>query len=235
MASNNKYINALKAAFPNTVPILAGFGFLGITFGIYMNVSGFGLVYPLLMSLAIFAGSMEFVAVNMLLGGFDPLQALAMALMINARHLFYGISMLDRYKGTGKKKLYLIFGLCDETFSINYTTTVPEGVDKGWFMFFVTALDQLYWVAGTVAGWLIGNILPFSTEGLDFVLVAMFVAIFLDQWMKEQSRVSGVIGLGLSLTCLIVFGADQFIIPSMVAILIALTVLRGTIERRMAQ
>lgn len=102
---------ALKCAFPHTLPILAGFLFLGITYGIYMNVSGFSFWYPMLMSMTIFAGSMEFVAVNLLLGAFDPLQALVMTLMINARHLFYGISMLDKYRGTGWKKWYLIFGM----------------------------------------------------------------------------------------------------------------------------
>lgn len=123
---NTKYRKALKAAFPYTIPIFAGFWFLGLTYGIYMNVSGFSFWYPCLMSLTIFAGSVEFVAVNMLLGAFDPLQAFAMTLMINARHLFYGISMLDRYKGTGLKKFYLIFGMCDESFSINYTANIMK-------------------------------------------------------------------------------------------------------------
>ena len=137
-----KIITALKAAFPNTVPILAGFLFLGITYGIYMRTSGFSFIYPMLMSLTIFAGSVEFVAVNLLLGAFNPLQALAVTVMLNARHLFYGISMLDKYKGTGWKKFYLIFGMCDESFSINYTAYIPERVDRGWFMFFVTLLNH---------------------------------------------------------------------------------------------
>ena len=139
---------ALKAAFPATVPILAGFLFLGMTYGIYAHTLGFNFLYPLLMSLTIFAGSMEFVTVNMLLGAFDPFSAFLMALMINARHLFYGIAMLDKFKGTGLKKIYLIYGMCDETFSVNYITDVPKGIDRGWFMFFVTLLNQLYWVAG---------------------------------------------------------------------------------------
>ena len=131
---------ALKAAFPYTVPILAGFLFLGMTYGVYMNVSGFSFLYPMFMSLTIFAGSMEFVAVSLLLSAFAPLQALLLTLMINARHLFYGISMLDKYKGTGWKKIYLIFGMCDESFSINCTAQIPQGVDRGWFMFFVWLL-----------------------------------------------------------------------------------------------
>lgn len=127
--TQNKYIKSLKAAFPHTVPILAGFLFLGMTYRIYMNVSGFNFVYPMLMSMTIFAGSVEFVTVNLLLGSFDPVQAFVMALMLNARHIFYGISMLDKFKGTGLKKIYLIFGMCDETFSVNYTADVPKDVD----------------------------------------------------------------------------------------------------------
>ena len=122
---------AFKAAFPYTVPIFAGFWFLGISYGIYMNVSGFHWIFPALMSLTIFAGSVEFIVVNLLLGSFNPIQAFILAFMVNARHLFYGISMLDKYRGLGMKKLYLIFGLCDESFSINYTAKIPEGVDKG--------------------------------------------------------------------------------------------------------
>ena len=141
---------ALFAAFPNTIPILAGFLFLGMTYGIYMNVSGFSFWYPCLMSLTIFAGSVEFVAVNLLLGAFHPIQALAMTLMLNARHLFYGISMLDRFRGLGLKKIYLIFGMCDETFSINYTAEIPPDVDRGWFMFFVTTgLQARLWAASS--------------------------------------------------------------------------------------
>lgn len=222
---------ALKCAFPHTLPILAGFLFLGITYGIYMNVSGFSFWYPMLMSMTIFAGSMEFVAVNLLLGAFDPLQALAMTLMINARHLFYGISMLDKYRGTGWKKWYLIFGMCDESFSVNYTAQVPEDVDRGWFMFFVTLLNQLYWVTGATLGGIFGSFLHFNTEGLDFVMTAMFVVIFLNQWLKEKNHASSLLGLGLSLLCLIAFGGDNFILPAMAAILAALTLLRRPLEK----
>lgn len=221
---------ALKAAFPHTIPIFAGFWFLGMTYGIYMNVSGFSFWYPMLMSLTIFAGSMEFVAVNLLLGAFDPLQALVMTLMINARHLFYGISMLDKYRGTGWKRFYLIFGMCDESFSINYTAEVPEDVDKGWFMFFVTLLNQFYWFFGATLGGLFGSLIHFDTEGLDFVMTAMFVVIFLEQWLKEKNHISAVMGILLSLLCLIAFGADNFIIPTMLAIFISLTLMRGKLE-----
>lgn len=222
---------AFRAAFPHTIPIFAGFWFLGLTYGILMNTSGFSFWYPCLMSLTIFAGSVEFVAVNLLLGAFNPLQALTMTLMINARHLFYGISMLDRYKGTGWKKFYLIFGMCDESFSINYTANIPQDVDKGWFMFFVTALNHFYWFSGATLGGLFGSLLTFNTEGLDFVMTAMFVVIFMEQWLKDKRHTSQLLGLGLSLLCLIAFGAEGFLIPSMLAILGVLTMLRKPLER----
>lgn len=231
MAKTDKYITALKAAFPFTIPIFAGFTFLGLTYGIYMNVSGFPFWYPLVMSLTIFAGSMEFVAVNLLLGAFDPVQAFAMALMLGARHLFYGISMLDKYRGTGLKKLYLIFGMCDESFSINCTVQVPEGVDRGWFMFFVTLLNQLYWVSGATLGGIFGSLIRFNTQGLDFVMTAMFVVIFLEQWLKEKNHISSLLGLGLTALCLLAFGPDRFMIPSMAAILGVLLLLQKPLEK----
>lgn len=217
---------ALKYAFPHTIPILAGFLFLGITYGIYMNVSGFSFWYPMLMSLTVFAGSVEFVTVNLLLGAFNPVQALAVTLMLNARHLFYGISMLDKYRGTGIKKIYLIFGMCDESFSINYTAEIPEDVDRGWFMFFVTLFNHFYWFAGATLGGIFGSLIHFNTNGLDFVMTAMFVVIFMDQWMKEKQHASAVTGLLISLLCLIAFGADNFMIPAMLAILVLLTLLQ---------
>ena len=134
---------AFKAAFPHTVPILAGFLFLGAAYGILMRTKGFSFVYPMIMSVTIFGGSLEFVTVSMLLSSFAPLETLILTLMIQSRHLFYGLAMLDKYKGTGLKKLYLIFGMCDETFSVNCTADIPEGVDKGWFYYFVTLLNEL--------------------------------------------------------------------------------------------
>lgn len=221
---------AFRCAFPHTIPIFAGFWFLGLTYGVYMNVSGFRFWYPMLMSLTIFAGSAEFVAVNLLLGAFDPLQALAMTLMINARHLFYGLSMLDKYRGTGWKKPFLIFGMCDESFSINYTAEIPEDVDRSWFMFFVTLLNHVYWFSGATLGGIFGSLIHFNTEGLDFVMTAMFAVIFMEQWLKEKRHTSALLGVGLSLLCLLVFGPGNFIIPAMLAILAALTGLRGRLE-----
>lgn len=223
--------NSFKAAFPQTIPILAGFLFLGITYGIYMNSLGFSPVYPMFMSLTIFAGSMEFVAANLLLGAFDPLQAFAMTLMINARHIFYGISMLDKYKGTGLKKIYLIFGMCDESFSVNYSAQIPPGADKGWFMFFVTLLNQLYWFTGATLGGIFGSVITFSTRGMDFAMTALFTVIFIEQWLKDKKHTSALLGLGISFLCLIAFGRDDFIVPSMAGILGMLTLLRKPLEK----
>ena len=222
---------ALKAAFPQTLPIFAGFWFLSLAYGIYMNASGFSFVYPMFMSLLIYGGSLEFVAVEMLLSPFAPVQVLIMTLLIQARHLFYGISMLEKFRGLGWKKFYLIFGMCDETFSINYTAQIPEDVDRGWFMFFVTLLNHLYWFSGATIGGLIGSLFTFDTSGISFVMTAMFVVIFLEQWLKEKNHISSLIGLGLSAACLLLFGADSFMLPTMIAIIALLAALKKPLER----
>lgn len=221
---------ALKAAFPCTIPIFTGFWFLGLTYGIYMKVSGFSFVYPMLMSLLIFGGSLEFIMVEMLLSPFAPLQVFIMALLIQARHLFYGISMLGKFKGTGWKKFFLIFGMCDETFSVNYTAEIPEDVDKGWFMLWVTFLNQFYWVSAATTGGLIGSLLKFDTTGISFVMTAMFVVIFLEQWLKEKNHVSSLVGIAVSVLCLIFFGEDSFMLPTMAAIVLLLTLSRKKLE-----
>lgn len=223
---------ALQTAFPQTIPIFTGFCFLGLAYGIYMNASGFSFVYPMFMSLLIFGGSLEFVAVEMLLSPFAPFSVIIMTLLIQARHLFYGISMLDKYKGMGWKKFYLIFGMCDESFSINCSAEIPDDVDKGWFMFFVTLLNQFYWVASATLGGLIGSFLKINTDGISFVMTAMFVVIFLDQWLKEDSHISSLIGIIVSAICLICFGADSFMLPTMACILLLLTVFRKNIEKK---
>ena len=207
--NTNAWLPALKAAFPLTIPICLGFLFLGASYGILMGTKGFSFVWPMCMSAFIFAGSMEFVTVNLLLSAFNPLAGFLLALMVNARHLFYGLSMLGKFKGLGWKRPYLIFGMCDETFAINSTAKIPAGIDRGWFYFWVTLCNQLYWVTGATLGGLIGAHLPFNTDGLDFVLTALFLVIFLDQWLdgKHRERLSAVIGVLTSLACLLIFGA----------------------------
>lgn len=225
-------IKALKVAFPQTIPIFTGFWFLGMAYGIYMNASGFSFVYPLFMSLLIYGGSLEFVAVEMLLSPFAPLQTFIMALLIQARHLFYGLSMLDKFKGLGWKKYYLIFGMCDETFSINCSADIPEDVDRGWFYFWVTLLNQFYWSAAATTGGIVGSLLKIDTSGISFVMTAMFVVIFLEQWLKEKEHSASLIGLTVSVLCLIVFGPDSFMVPTMVLIVGLLTLLRKPLEKK---
>ena len=222
---------AFFAAFPNTIPIFAGFLFLGIAYGIYMNQSGFKFYYPMFMSFIIFAGSVEFATVSWLLGSFDPVNIFFLTLMINARHLFYGLSMLEKYNIPGWKKLYLIYGMCDESFSINATVDVPKDIDKGLFMFFVTMLNQIYWVSGATIGGIFGIFIPFDTKGIEFVMTALFVVIFLENWLKEKDHSASVIGLFISLICLTVFKGTNFIIPSMIIILSVLTLLRGRLQK----
>lgn len=222
---------AFFAAFPNTIPILAGFLFLGIAYGIYMNQSGFKFYYPMFMSFIIFAGSVEFATVSWLLGSFDPVNIFFLTLMINARHLFYGLSMLEKYNIPGWKKLYLIYGMCDESFSINATVDVPKDIDKGLFMFFVTMLNQIYWVAGATIGGIFGSFIPFDTRGIEFVMTALFVVIFLENWLKEKDHNASVIGLFISFICLMIFKGTNFIIPSMIIILSILTLLRGRLQK----
>ena len=222
---------AFFEAFPNTIPILAGFLFLGIAYGIYMNQSGFKFYYPMFMSFIIFAGSVEFATVSWLLGSFDPVNIFFLTLMINARHLFYGLSMLEKYNIPGWKKLYLIYGMCDESFSINATIDVPKDIDRGWFMFFVTMLNQIYWVAGATIGGIFGSFIPFDTKGIEFVMTALFVVIFLENWLKEKDHSASVIGLFISFICLIIFKGTNFIIPSMIIIRSVLTLLRGRLEK----
>ena len=222
---------ALAAAFPHTLPILTGFAFLGMAYGINMSVSGFSFLYPMLMAITIYGGSLEFVCVSMLLSSFSPVAAFLMALLIQARHLFYGVAMLDKYRDLGWKRFYLIFGLTDETFSINCSTDVPEGIDRGWFYFFVTLLNQLYWVSAATLGGLLGSLITFDTMGLDFVMTAMFVVIFLEQWLKEKQHLSSLIGVGASVLCLMIFGKDSFLVPAMIVILCMLTLCRKPIEK----
>ena len=170
MHSKSPAVAALKAAFPHTIPIFAGFLFLGMTYGVYMRTSGFSFWYPMIMSVVIFGGSLEFVATSMLLAPFAPVQVFLTAVMIQARHLFYGISMLDKYKGTGWKKPYLIYAMCDETFSVNYTAEIPEGVGRGWFYFFVSLLDEFYWFLGATLGGILGGL----STGMPIVFRAAF-------------------------------------------------------------
>lgn len=228
---NHRAMAALRAAFPHTIPVLCGFSFLGMAYGLLMSANGFGPFWSLLTSLAVFAGSMQYVGVGLLAAGASPPYVFLMTLIINARHLFYGISMLDRLKGA-RFKPYLIFALCDESFSILCCTDAPEDVDSDWFRFFIAFLDQCYWVLASFVGGLLGGLIHFDTTGIDFVLTALFVVIFLNQWHTRKNRVPAVLGVACTAACLLIFGPSNFLIPSMAAILILLTLLRAPLERQ---
>jgi len=223
---------ALKVAFPYTIPILTGYLFLGAAWGILMSSKGYSVIWTALISLFTYAGSMQYVAVSLLALGFNPLYAFLMTLMVNARHLFYGIVMLEKYKGTGKFKPYLIFGLTDETFSILCSTKPPEGINKNWFMFFVTLLDHAYWVLGCTLGTIIGTMFTINTKGLDFVLTSLFVVIFINQWKSTHNHLPVFIALGSSIICRLIFGPANFIIPAMILIIFFVTVLKKPIKLR---
>jgi 4-azaleucine resistance transporter AzlC len=217
---------AWQAAFPHTIPVMTGFIFLGIAYGILMCQKGYGWPWILLASGLIYAGSLQFVGVSLLSGAFNPLYALLIALLINARHLFYGISMLEKYSGLGKLKPYLIFGLTDETFSILCSVQAPPQVEKPHFMLAVTMLHHVYWLAGGLIGGLIGPLLTFNTQGIDFVMTAFFVVIFLNQWRAQKNHLPALIGLGTAMLSLLIFGAENFIIPAMILIIACLSLLR---------
>ncbi|MDD2373967.1 MAG: AzlC family ABC transporter permease [Eubacteriales bacterium] len=223
---------ALKAAWPLTIPVLTGYLVLGAAYGVLMDSIGYGLGWTFLASLTTYAGSMQFVAVSLLAAGFNPVNTAVMTLMVNARHIFYGLSMLGRFEGMGRAKAYLIFGLTDETFSVLSAHEAPEGIDKRSFVLAVTLLDHFYWVSGGVIGSLLGGALEISTQGLEFVLTALFTVIFLDQWRVVANRLPALMGIIASLMALWVFGPSNFIIPTLLIILGSVAAGRKLLDRK---
>ena len=220
-----------RYALLRTLPVMAGYLVLGLGFGVLLQSKGYGLGWALAMSLLVYAGSMQYVAVDLLAGGASLIAAALMTLTVNARHLFYGISMVERYRDAGPAKPYLIFALTDETYSLVCSGEVPEGVDRRGYFFLVSLLDQLYWVAGSAAGALVGSLLPFDSTGIDFSMTALFLGGMTEQWRASRDHTPALVGLGVSLACLVVFGADNFLIPAMIGITLALTLLRGPLQR----
>lgn len=222
---------AFRSAFPHTIPLLTGFLVLGAAYGTLMQSKGYGVLWSVLMSAVAFCGSMQFVAITLLTTVFNPLQAFLLSLMVNARHLFYGISLLEKYRGLGKVRGFLIYVLCDETFSITSSIAPPDGIKRGYFYFCISFLNYFYWVLGTFLGGLAGNFIAFDTTGLDFVLTALFVVLFLEQMRSKDNRASGLVGVAGALLGLMLFGAEQLIIPSMCIILLLLLVGRKRLCR----
>ena len=208
--------SALRAAFPVTIPVLTGFTCLGLAYGVLMETKGYGPLWATLMSAIAFGGSMQFVAITLLTTVFDPIQAFLLSIMVNARHIFYGLSFLDKYKGLGKIRAYLIYTLCDESFSLISTVEPPEHVEKKDFYFWISFLNYSYWVVATALGGLLGKFITFDTTGLDFALTALFVVLFMEQWKKKENRFAGLTGIACAVAALVIFGAEQMVIPAMV-------------------
>ncbi len=223
---------SIKNAFIKSLPVMAGYIVLGIGFGILLKEAGYGLFWSFLMSLTIYAGSMQYVAVSLLTSGASLISVALTTLMVNARHLFYGISMIDKYEGAGNKKAYLIFSLTDETYSILCGDDIPEELDKHWYSFFVSLFNQCYWILGCVLGSLVGTIFTFDTAGIDFSMTALFVTVFVEQWLTTKNHWPSIIGLCCSVLCLVIFGANNFLIPTMISITIVLLCVRSSVGDR---
>ena len=213
----------LKAVFLDTVPVLTGYLFLGMGFGILLTESGYGVLWALAMSIFVFAGSGQYLAVSLLANSSGLLSAAIATLLVNARHLFYGISLLEKYKGAGKKKPYLIFALTDETYSLVTQNEPPEGMSRHSYCFTVSMLDHIYWITGCTLGALVGQFIPINYEGIEFVLTALFVTMFVDRWLTNKDHFSAIVGACATLVSLLLFGSEFFLIPAMVLIALLLT------------
>ena len=213
-------------AFYKSLPVMAGYVVLGIGFGILLRSAGYGVLWAFAMSVFIYAGSMQYVGVGLLAGGASVITTVLTTLMVNARHLFYSISMIDRYKDSGKYKPYLVFALTDETYSLLCDGKTPEGEDADKYRFLVSLFNHSYWVAGSVAGSLLGTVLPFSTEGIEFAMTALFLASFTEQWIENKDHIPAITGVVSTLLCLLVFGTESFLIPAMLLITLVLTLAR---------
>lgn len=209
----------VKHAFISSLPVMAGYIVLGTGFGILLSAKGYSFWWALLMSVTIFAGSMQYVGVNLLASGASIISTALMTLMVNARHVFYGISMIESYRDMGWRKWYAIFGLTDETYSLVCgNPKLPEGVERKNFCFLLTLLNQCYWIFGSVLGAVLGNTISFNSAGIDFSMTALFVIIFIEQWEKTKQHFPAIMGLIISVVCLAFFGADRFLVPSMIGI-----------------
>lgn len=224
------YRKAFRAAFPHTIPVLTGYLFIGMAFGVMIQEKGYNFLWAMLMSVLCYAGSGQYLAVNFFVPGISLVQVALMEFMVNIRHIFYGLSLLERFSSAGKKWLYMIFSLTDETYSLYFVTKVPPDVEEDKFLFAIALLDHSYWIIGSGIGALLGNIMPFSAEGIDFAMTALFVVIMVEQWMEAKNRKSVVTGIGCALLCRLIFGAEQFILPTMVCVMLILLVGRRMFE-----
>lgn len=224
------YKLAIKKAFPYTIPVLTGYLFIGIAFGVMYAEKGYSVWWAVLMSVLVYAGSGQYLAVNFFVPGISFVQIIFMTLMVNIRHIFYGLTWLDKFHQMGKKRWYMIFGLTDETYSLLCLTKTPEGVEEDKFMFAIVLLNQIYWVVGSAIGSILKNALPFNAEGIDFAMTALFVVIFTEQWMKVKNRMPALIGVISAILCLQLFGSTNFVLPTMILSVLVLFITRHRLE-----
>lgn len=227
------YKQAFRKAFPYTIPVLTGYLFIGIAFGVMFAEKGYSFLWAMLMSLMVYAGSGQYLAVNFFVPGVSFLNVIAMTLMVNIRHIFYGISLLERFHQMGKKRWYMIFGLTDETYSLLCTTKVPKGVEEEKFLFAISLMNQSYWIIGSAIGGIAGALIPFDSEGIEFAMTALFVVIFVEQWMDAKNRIPELLGVAAAFVCLQIFGVDGFVLPSMILITLVLLLGRTKLETGM--
>ena len=225
------YRKAFRKAFPYTIPVLTGYLFIGIAFGVMYAEKGYSFLWAILMSVLVYAGSGQYLAVNFFVPGISFVQVIFLTFMVNVRHIFYGISLLDKFHKIGIKRWYMIFSLTDETYSLLCTTNVPKDVDEGKFLFAISVLDHLYWVLGSAIGAIAGTVLPINSEGIDFAMTALFVVIFIEQWMERKNRIPELIGVVVAIVALNIFGAAQFVLPAMLAIVAILFVGKKKLDK----
>ncbi len=224
------YRKAFEKAFPYTIPVLCGYLFIGIAFGVMFAEKGYSFLWAILMSVLVYAGAGQYLAVNFFVPGISFFTVIIMTLVVNIRQIFYGISLLEPFHRYGKKRWYMIFGLTDETYSLLCTTKVPAGVDEEKFCFAIVLLDHSYWVLGSAIGAILGTVLPFSSEGIEFAMTALFVVLFMDQWQEKAHRIPALIGIGASVLCLLVFGSSNFVLPAMLVITALLFFMRQRLD-----
>ncbi len=218
-------LKSASCAFPYTLPVMAGYLFMGTAFGVLLSNIGYNPLWALFMSISIYAGSMQFVAIGLIGNATGLVTVALMTFLVNARHLFYGLSMLEIFKPLKRTKPYMIFSLTDETFSLLSSINPPEDVDKKWFYFFISIFNHSYWIAGSVIGAILGTALTLNFKGLDFVMTALFVVMFLEQWLSGNKHTSALVGVFVTLFSLILFGSEKFMIPSMIGIFVILSIM----------
>lgn len=225
------YRQAFKKAFPYTIPVLTGYLFIGIAFGVMYAEKGYSFLWAILMSVLVYAGSGQYLAVNFFVPGISFLQVIFLTFMVNVRHVFYGISLVERFNRFGRARWYMIFGLTDETYSLLCTTKIPKDVDEEKFLLAIVLMDHFYWILGSAIGAIAGTLLPISSEGIEFAMTALFVVIFIEQWMEKKNRIPEIIGIVVAFISLQVFGADSFVLPAMLCIMLVLFAGRKKLEK----